>query len=424
MFARSFPCPDAGYLQQRPVRPAWVGALANFAEMGTRDYPPLVRRRLMIVNVMAYLIAVFSLIYAALFAFFGLAAYFSLIVANLILVAVALLAPLAHRFSDISAALIIAGAEYVALFFFVRTLGHDSGIQINYMVAAAVPFAIFGLSRLWLVITTFALGLALHMVSWFLYPAPSALIPTDPFLLNNLYVSSVVSTGCIIAVIVLYAFSLAEDARAEADALLANMLPESIAERLKAGPGELLSDNVENASVLFTDLVGFTPLARELGAERTVALLDDIITEFDDIAATHGVEKIKTIGDGYMAVAGVTSPLPDHHECLTRMALELPGVIENLSQMRGIELQIRIGIASGPVMAGVIGTDRFSYDVWGETVNLASRLESHGQPGKVHVSGEVQSALSDKFQFEPRGAIEIKGVGMLETWFLVHEKKC
>ena len=405
-------------------RPAWVGALANFAEMGTRDYPPLVRRRLMIVNVMAYLIAVFSLIYAALFAFFGLAAYFSLIVANLILVAVALLAPLAHRFSDISAALIIAGAEYVALFFFVRTLGHDSGIQINYMVAAAVPFAIFGLSRLWLVIATFALGLALHMVSWFLYPAPSALIPTDPFLLNNLYVSSVVSTGCIIAVIVLYAFSLAEDARAEADALLANMLPESIAERLKAGPGELLSDNVANASVLFTDLVGFTPLARELGAERTVALLDDIITEFDDIAATHGVEKIKTIGDGYMAVAGVTSPLPDHHECLVRMALELPGVIENLSQMRGIELQIRIGIASGPVMAGVIGTDRFSYDVWGETVNLASRLESHGQPGKVHVSGEVQGALSDKFHFEPRGAIEIKGVGMLETWFLVHEKKC
>ena len=196
-------------------RPAWVGALANFAEMGTRDYPPLVRRRLMIVNVMAYLIAVFSLIYAALFAFFGLAVYFSLIVANLILVAVALLAPLAHRFSDISAALIIAGAEYVALFFFVRTLGHDSGIQINYMVAAAVPFAIFGLSRLWLVIATFALGLALHMVSWFLYPAPSALIPTDPFLLNNLYVSSVVSTGCIIAVIVLYAYSLAEDARAE-----------------------------------------------------------------------------------------------------------------------------------------------------------------------------------------------------------------
>jgi adenylate cyclase len=396
----------------------WLKALAEFARMGTGSYPPMVRRRLMIVNVMAYLIAVFSLIYAALFAVFGFDVYFSLIVANLLLVAVALLAPLAHRVSDICAALIIAGAEFVALFFFVRELGHDSGIQINYLVAAAVPFAIFGLSRLWLVVTVFVIGLALHLVAWFLYPSQSALIPPDPVLLNNLYVSSVISTGCIIAVIVLYAFSLADEARAEADALLANMLPESIAERLKSNPGELLADNVVNASVLFTDLVGFTPLARSLGAERTVALLDEIITEFDDIAERHGVEKIKTIGDGYMAVSGVTVPLPDHQLRLARMALELPTFIEGLSGMRGLDLQIRIGLASGPVMAGVIGTGKFSYDVWGETVNLASRLESHGAPGQVHVSGEVQRALSDAFHFEPRGAIELKGVGSMETWFL------
>ena len=399
-------------------RPAWLNALARFAQMGTKDYPPQVRRRLMIVNVMAYLIAVFSLFYAALFAVYGIEAYLPLVIANLLLVAVALLAPFAHRVSDICAALIIAGAEYVALFFFVRELGHDSGIQINYLVAAAVPFAIFGLSRLWLVVTVFVTGLALHLVAWFWYPSPSALIPTDPFLLNNLYASSVVSTGCIIAVIVLYAFSLADEARAEADALLANMLPESITERLKASPGELLSDNVANASVLFSDLAGFTPLARKLGAERTVSLLDEIFTEFDDMAERHGVEKIKTIGDGYMAVSGVTVPLPDHAARLARMALELPAFIEGLSEMRGLDLQIRVGLASGPVMAGVIGTDRFSYDVWGETVNLASRLESHGLPGKVHVSGEVQRALRDKFVFEPRGTIELKGVGSMETWFL------
>jgi len=400
------------------ARPAWVNALTNFAKMGTGGYPPLVRHRLMIVNVMAYLIAVFSLIYAGLFSYFGYEAFMSLIVANLLLVGVALLAPFAHRVSDICAALIIAGAEFIALFFFVRTLGHDSGIQINYLVAAAVPFAIFGLSRLWLVLTVFVIGVALHLLAWFAYPAPSAHIPTDPFLLNNLYVSSVISTGSIIAVIVLYAFSLADEARAEADALLANILPESIAERLKANPGVLLADNVANASVLFTDLVGFTPLARELGAERTVSLLDEIITEFDDIAERHGVEKIKTIGDGYMAVSGVTAPLPDHEARLARMALELPVFIKGLSEMRGLDLQIRIGMASGPVMAGVIGTGKFSYDVWGETVNLAARLESHGEPGQVHVSGEVQRALGDDFYFEPRGPIEIKGVGSLETWFL------
>ena len=120
-----------------------------------------------------------------------------------------------------------------------------------------------------------------------------------------------------------------------------------------------------------------------------------------------------------MAVAGVTVPLADHE---TRLALELPAVVKRISRERDMDLQIRIGMASGPVMAGVIGTDRFSYDVWGETVNLASRLESHGLPGQVHVSGEVKRALGKSFHFEPRGRIEIKGVGRLETWMLKHEK--
>ena len=293
-------------------RSSWMGRLAEFAELGTGNYPPLIRRRLMIVNMTAYMIAIFSLFYAVLFAIYDIEAYLSLVIVNLVLVGVALLAPLTHRVSDVCAALIIATAEYVALFFFVRALGHDSGIQINYMVAAAIPFAIFGLSRLWLVIAAIATGLMLHLVAWFLYPTQSALIAPDPALLNNLYISSVVTTGCIIAVIVLYAFSLADDARAEADALLANMLPESIAERLKANPGDLLADNVANASVLFTDLVGFTPLSRKLGAEHTVTLLDEIISQFDSIAARHGVNKIKTIADGYTAVAGVTVPLTDH----------------------------------------------------------------------------------------------------------------
>lgn len=396
----------------------WMGRVTTLVAMGTGDYPPVIRRRLMIVNMMAYMIAIFSLFYAAIFTLYGLEKYFSLVIANLVLVCVALLAPLAHRISDICAALIIAGAEYFALFFFVRELGHDSGIQINYMVAAAIPFAIFGLSRLWVVVAAIASGLMLHLAVWFLYPSQNALVPSDPALLNNLYVSSVITTGCIIAVIVLYAFSLADDARAEADALLSNVLPASIAERLKASPGESLADNVPHASVVFTDLVGFTPLARELGAEHTVTLLDDIITEFDSVAARHDVEKIKTIGDGYMAVAGVTVPLPDHEVKLARLALELPIVVERMSRARGIDLQIRIGMACGPVMAGVIGVERFSYDVWGETVNLAARLESYGLPGRIHVSEEVKLVLGDQFHFEPRGRIEIKGIGSRETWFL------
>ena len=401
---------------------AWMGPLARFAEFGTEGYPRPVRRRLTIVNVMAFLIAIFSAGYAAVFAYYGAEKYFSLIVVNLLLVAVALAAPLAHRINDIAAAVIIAIAEFVALFFFVWALGRDSGIQINYIIAASVAFAIYGLSHFRLVIAVIAAGLALHVAAWFLFPPERALIAADPGLLANLYVSSAVTTFCIIALIVGYAFTVADRARAEADALLGNILPEAIAERLKDNPGERIADNVTDASILFSDLVGFTELAQELGAARTVDLLDEIVTEFDRLAASHGVAKIKTIGDGYMAVCGVSREQPDHLSRLARMALRLPDLVELLSTKHGVNLKIRVGLAGGPVMAGVIGADKFSYDVWGETVNLASRLESHGLPGEVQVSEAVMRALEGRFVFEPRGPVKVKGIGQLETWLLKKER--
>jgi len=179
---------------------------------------------------------------------------------------------------------------------------------------------------------------------------------------------------------------------------------------------------VAEASVLFSDLVGFTELAQRLGAARTVALLDQVVTEFDRLAATHGVEKIKTTGDGYMAVAGVSRPQADHLPRLARMALGLPDLVEQLSATHGVDLRIRIGIASGPVMAGIIGADKFSYDVWGETVNLASRLESHGLPGEIQVCGDCTKTLQANFVLVPRGAIQVKGVGKVETWLLKEER--
>jgi len=389
---------------------------------GTRGYSRAEVRRLMIVNAMAYLIAIFSAIYAVLFMVYGIETYGSLVAVNLLLVCIGLSVPLLHRFGEIAGPLGIAIVEYTALFFFVRTLGHDSGIQINYIIGAAVPFAIFGRRRMGVVIAVIAAGLILHLAAWFLFPQASARVPVDDFLLANLYVSSAVTTFCIIALIVGYAFALADRARAEADALLANILPDSVADRLKERPGEPIADAVEDASVMFTDLVGFTTLALKLGVERTVAMLDEVVTEFDSLAALHGAEKIKTIGDGYMAVAGVSAAVPDHQARLARLALDLPAVMERMSRVHGVPLNVRIGIASGPVMAGVIGTDKFSYDVWGETVNLAARLESHGVPGETQVSAPVCRALGDGFHCEPRGEIELKGVGKVETFLLKHEK--
>ena len=409
-----------------PTRPApmfaWLGPLSAFAEWGTQGYPRAVRRRLTIVNTMAFLIAFFSIVYAIVFAYYDAQQYRHLIAANLLLVVVAFAVPLAHRISDIAAAILLAAVEYTALFFFVRAFGRESGIQINYIIAAAVAFAIYGMPRFRLVAAVISIGLALHLATWFLYPQERALFSAEPSLLANLYISSAVTTFCIIALIVGYAFTVADQARAEADALLANILPAAIAERLKERPDERIADSLAEASVLFSDLVGFTELSQQLGAARTVALLDQIVTEFDRLAARHGVEKIKTIGDGYMAVTGVSLPQDDHLSRLARMALGLPALVERLSTAHGVDLRVRIGIAIGPVMAGIIGTDKFSYDVWGETVNLASRLESHGLPGEIQVSGAVREALGDGFLFESRGPIEVKGVGRLETWLLKQER--
>jgi len=401
---------------------AWLGPMAGFAQLGIEGYPLPVRRRLAIVNVMALLIAVFSLVYAGVFAYYDADAYRHLIIVNLLLMVIVLLVPLAHRINDIAAPLLITAVECVALFFFVRAFGHESGIQLNYIIAAAVPFAIYGMAHLRIAVVVIVIGLALHLAAWFLFPPERALFSAEPSLLANLYVSSAVTTFCIIALIVGYAFTLADRARAEADTLLANILPEAIAERLKERPGERIADSVAEASVLFSDLVGFTELAQRLGAASTVSLLDQVVTEFDRLAAAHGVEKIKTTGDGYMAVAGVSRPQPDHLPRLARMALLLPGLVKRLSAVHGVDLRIRVGIASGPVMAGVIGADKFSYDVWGETVNLASRLESHGLPGEIQVSGTVAKALAARFVLESRGPIEVKGVGRLETWLLKEER--
>jgi len=213
-----------------------------------------------------------------------------------------------------------------------------------------------------------------------------------------------------------------ENAKGETDRLLRNILPEKIVERLKTKPDTLIADTFDSASILFSDISGFVPLARSLGAAKVVDLLNTIVREFDALAAKHGVEKIKTIGDAYMAAAGIPEPAADHTERVARLGLDMLAFIEKLRRETGIDIAIRIGIASGPVMAGVIGTNKFSYDVWGDTVNLASRLENRSVPGRILICPACRQRLEHAFTFESRGAIEIKGVGMQETFFVTGQK--
>ena len=214
----------------------------------------------------------------------------------------------------------------------------------------------------------------------------------------------------------LYDQVLAEQTASER--LLLNVLPHSVAERLKAGPG-IIADSFPDVTVLFADIVGFTRLSEGMSPERLVTLLDGVFTLFDAIVDRRGLEKIKTIGDAYMAVAGLPVPAADHAIRAAHAALDMMEALEHFNRQSQFTLQVRIGAHSGAVMAGVIGKRKFIYDLWGDTVNTASRMESHGVAARVQVTEATRRLLSDAFRFEERGAMEIKGKGDMPTWFLV-----
>jgi class 3 adenylate cyclase len=203
----------------------------------------------------------------------------------------------------------------------------------------------------------------------------------------------------------------------ENEALLLNILPGPIADRLKSGESTI-ADHFAEVTVLFADIVGFTTMSNGRTPTEVVDLLNDLFRRFDAIAQRFGVEKIKTIGDAYMAVTGLPIQCDDHVQRMADMALEMTAAMHRFSRDRDVDFSLRIGINSGPVVAGVIGATKFIYDLWGDTVNTASRMESHGVAGSVQVTRRVYEQLKDEYEFEPRGEIEVKGKGRMTVWLL------
>jgi adenylate cyclase len=208
-----------------------------------------------------------------------------------------------------------------------------------------------------------------------------------------------------------------DEERSESERLLLNILPGAIAQRLKTEPG-IIADRFDSVSVLFSDIVGFTPLSETLSARQMVEWLNEVYSVFDTLVQDHDVEKIRTIGDGYMVVAGVPFPRDDHAAALARLALDMKAHFATLPPVSGQRVNFRIGINSGPVVGGVIGTHKFQYDIWGDTVNTASRMESHGVPGRIHISTTTYELINQEFICKPRGTIDVKGKGEMETWFV------
>jgi class 3 adenylate cyclase len=203
-----------------------------------------------------------------------------------------------------------------------------------------------------------------------------------------------------------------------ADRLLRNVLPAEIAEQLKAYPNATIAQHFDEVTALFADLVGFTPLSARLPPEDAVALLNEVFTAFDEIAEKSDLEKIKTMGDGYMVVAGAPTPRDDHCKAIANLALDMRDWINGRVADDGIKLRVRIGIDSGPAVGAVVGTTKFSYDMWGDTINVASRMESSGEPGRIQIGPGAYQRLHKAYRLESRGSIDIKGKGQMETWFL------
>jgi class 3 adenylate cyclase len=210
-----------------------------------------------------------------------------------------------------------------------------------------------------------------------------------------------------------------EESRAHIERLMLNILPKSITARLQAGE-KGIADKHESVTVLFADIVDFTKLSSNISPEELVALLDTLFSRFDELVEQHQLEKIKTIGDAYMVVGGLKALEVNHTTTVAQLALDMQAAAKEMATLFDLpQLVLRIGMHSGAVVAGVIGKKKLAYDLWGDTVNTASRMESHSEAGKIHVSEEVYDALKGTFTFEERGEIEVKGKGMMRTWFLV-----
>ena len=335
--------------------------------------------------------------------------------------------PLLHRFGSIIAAVVFVVVAYASLTFVGSQLGTDSGVQFYYLVSASLAILVLGTEHLVLASITAAVGAALVIAMQLLVPGDTGLQPK--WALTAGFIVSTMGAALMIFATVWYA--MREVTRAEAameveydrsEALLANILPAQVARRLKDPAHGVIADRYDDASILFADIAGFTERASEISPTELVRFLDRLYTTFDRLVDRHGLEKIKTTGDSYMVVSGVPTPRSDHVQAIAELALDMSKAVAGLRDPRGNPVPLRMGIAAGPVVAGVVGARKFFYDVWGDAVNVAARMETTDPEGRIQVPENVFEQLRADFILEERGEVDIKGKGIMRTWYLVGRK--
>jgi adenylate cyclase len=307
---------------------------------------------------------------------------------------------------------------------FAWLLGRASELHIYYTLAGAMLF-FFGVEHWRMFLLFFGLYLGALIIVLNFAPIEGLAIPWDQQFREQLAAQAMINETVFMAAMLFYALWDRDRTRwalkwehARSEALIATMMPQPIAARLKSGREQRIADRIETLTVLFADLSGFTAAAHALPPEEVVDFLDGLVRAFDALCERHGVEKIKTIGDGYMAAAGFDGDSKRGATAAGALALDMMQEIARQRPLGGCALRLRIGIHCGPATAGVIGDTRFSYDVWGDAVNTAARMESHSEPGCIQVSEAFRDLAVDEFSFVERGETDIKGIGATRTHFL------
>ncbi|MCY6382092.1 adenylate/guanylate cyclase domain-containing protein [Hoeflea prorocentri] len=304
-------------------------------------------------------------------------------------------------------------------------LGAGTGLYLYLNIALLAALVVNGKENLTDTIVFCVACIVAMVISAVYFQEPSGIVVVDPRFQLLVLLTVVVAMPLIIAFGVMtlsFRVARAEEAlaaeHARSEALLDNLLPAEIAMRLKSSPGSVIADELPEVTILFADIVDFTPRASSMPPDDLVKFLNWVFTEFDRLTEQFGLEKIKTIGDAYMVAAGLPTARPDHAQVIADMALAMLDVTARLTAESGQRIEVRIGLHSGAAIAGVIGTQKVFYDVWGDTVNTASRMESHGEAGRIQLTDEMKQRLGTAYTFEPRGSVEIKGKGLVQTYWL------
>jgi adenylate cyclase len=398
-------------------------ALHGHAPAPTWHYSESVARRVRVLTMATRIGAVVAAFFSVLSIFTGLGGMWIGIL-GIICTAIYLAIPLLCRFGELIAPVTFIVVAYVLVTVLTLRVGTGSGLPLYYLVGAAIMVLVLGIEHIVLASTMAALGAGLTIALKLLVPEHTGVDP--PWASTLGFVVSVISAWVLVVATIWYA--LREIARAEgaleaeyerSEALLTNILPATIAERLKDRSRTVVADKYDDASVLFADIAGFTLRASDTTPTDLVGFLDRLYTDLDALVDRHGLEKVKTSGDSYMVVSGVPVPREDHVEALACLALEMADAVADLTDPHGRAVPLRIGMAAGPVVAGVVGARKFFYDVWGDAVNVAARMETSAAEGRIQVPQNVFERLNHAFVLEERGEVDIKGKGVMRTWYLV-----